>query len=144
MITPSIGRALRGLRPTPAEPADAYTPSLDPDVIERLIRALKRIEGFAELGAYDDVKRELKSLPIAARELPEVQLRVGRMLESLAKIDEAMALYARMERSALSQLGQVRCLARMERFDEARWLMDRVPFEAASVREFVEAREMLG
>lgn len=143
MITPFVGRAFGERRAEFGRASGAAALYLDPAVIERLVRALRRIDGFAELGDYDEVKRELHELAPAARELPQVQLRVGRMLESLARVDEAMALYERMNRSSLSQLGRVRCLVRLDRFDEARALLDEIPFDPSVVKEFVEARNLV-
>lgn len=112
-------------------------------MIERLVHALRRIDGYAALGSYEEVQRELEALPPAARELPQIQLRVGRMLETLARLDEALALYERMDRSAFSQLGRVRCLARLGRIEEACGVMELITFDPGAVKEFVETRSLL-
>ncbi len=147
MITPSIGPALwasRGLWP-PLAPGAMRTSRPQPDsvVIDRLASTFRRIEGFEHLGLDDELRRELESLPPAVLELPEIQLRLGRVLERLSHFDEALKLYDRMERSAFSQLGRVRCLAQSGHLEEACALLERISFDPAAVKEFVEARDLV-
>ena len=142
MITPSIGPALwarRGLWP----PAGSVAPQLDAALLETLARTMGRIQGYEHLGLDDEVRRELEGLPAAVRELPEIQLRLGRTLERLTHFAEALGIYDHMERSAFSQLGTVRCLAQLDRCEEAAALLRRIPFDAAAVKEFVEARNLV-
>jgi hypothetical protein len=112
-------------------------------VIERLTRTFGRIEGYEHLGLDDETRRDLESLPPAVREIPSIQLRLGRVLERLTQFDEAMKLYGQMERSSFSELGCVRCLAQSGRREEACMLLNQIPFDAAAVKEFVEARDLV-
>ena len=112
--------------------------------VDTFARTLRRLQGYEHLGLDEEACRELEALPSAIRELPAIQLRLGRALERLSQVDEALALYDRMERSAFSQLGRVRCLVRSDRREEAAALLARIPFDAAAVKEFVEARNLIG
>ncbi len=146
MITPSIGLALwarQGLWPPRADGFLSGSP-LQPDaaVLDKLTRIFGRIQGYEHLGLDDEVCREIEALPPAVRELPSIQMRLGGALERLAQFGDAMALYDRMKRSTLSQLGRVRCLAQMNRGGEARELLAQIPFDASAVKEFVQARDL--
>jgi hypothetical protein len=121
----------------------ASRPQPDSVVIERFTRAFGRIEGYEDLGLDDEALRELESLPPAVREVPTIQLRLGRVLERLERFDEALTLYNGMDPSAFSELGRVRCLAQSGRLEEACALLDEIPFDPAAVKEFVEARALV-
>jgi hypothetical protein len=112
-------------------------------MITEIARLFARIQGYEDLGLFEDCRRELEALPPALRELPEIQLRLGRTLEHLSQFDDALALYGNMEPSTLSRLGRVRCLAKMGRGADARGLLDSMVFDAAAVKEFVEARDLV-
>lgn len=115
----------------------------DAVVIERLNRAFGRIKSYERIGLGDETLRELDALPLAVRELPSNQLRRGRVLERLERFAEAIKIYDQMEPSTLSQLGRVRCLSHLGRRAEAARFLDKIPFDPAVVREFVEARDSL-
>jgi hypothetical protein len=147
MITPLNGPALwaqRGLWPPVALGSmRGSPPQPDAVLIETLTNTLSRIQGYEHLGLEEEVRRELEALPPAVRELPLIQLRLGRALERLSCFEEAQELYDGMERSTLSRLGSVRCLARAGRVAEACELLDGIPFDASAVKEFVEARDLV-
>jgi len=147
MITPSIELALwarHGFWPPRAAGSLSGSPT-QPDafVLETLARTLSRIQGYEHLGLDDEVCREIEALPAALRELPSIQLRLGRTLERLSQFNEALKLYDRMERSAFSQLGSVRCLAQLGQLENACALLAGIPFDASAVKEFVQARDLV-
>ena len=147
MITPSIGLALwarRGLWPPRADGSPGGSrPQPAAVVLDTLTRIFGRIQGYEHLGLDDEVCREIEALPPAVRELPSIQMRLGGALERLAHFGDALALYDRMKRSTLSQLGRVRCLAQLHRGTEARALLAHIRFDASAVKEFVQARDLV-
>lgn len=147
MITPSIGSALwaRRILSSPTPPITHRTEPTVPRTqpFEAFIRTLVRIQGYEEIGLLEDAVRELATLPSALRDLPVVERRRAKILEQLGQVTEALELYERTERCPLSQLGRVRCLARMHKIGDARRHMAAIPFDPALVKEFVETRDLL-